>query len=49
MATRVLLAEQAERVVGVLVWHWLQPMKLTHCLTYLNYLLCWLPTQSLRD
>ena len=25
-ATRVLLAEQAERVVGVLVWHWLQPL-----------------------
>ncbi|MGY3923497.1 GNAT family N-acetyltransferase [Aeromonas jandaei] len=26
VATRVLLAEQAERVVGVLVWHWLQPL-----------------------
>ncbi len=25
-ATRVLLAEQAETVVGVLVWHWLQPL-----------------------
>ena len=26
VATRVLLAEQAERVVGVLVWHRLQPL-----------------------
>ncbi|MFQ2188401.1 GNAT family N-acetyltransferase [Aeromonas jandaei] len=26
VATRVLLAEQAEKVVGVLVWHWLQPL-----------------------